>query len=81
MEENKYNYDSVKELLAWAQKVLDNKSYPQGRFQISKCAVALDCGKYLSSMISIISKNWENPTFRPTIDQLYHFRELIERGE
>lgn len=29
-------------------------------------------------MISVISKNWKNPTFYPTIDQLREFKRKIE---
>lgn len=78
-EENKYDHDSVQELLAWAQETLKNKSYPQGA-QLNKSAKILDCAKYLDSMISMISKNWENPTFYPTIDQLREFRTKIEKA-
>lgn len=31
------------------------------------------CGVFLKSMISVISRNKENPTFYPTIDQLCTF--------
>ena len=30
-------------------------------------------------MISVISKNWENPTFHPTIDLLREFRSQLEQ--
>ena len=79
-EENKYNHDSVNELLTWSKDVLDNKKYPTGEFQLDKCAKILDCGKYLDSMISVISRNWENPTFHPSIDQLRLFKEKIEKA-
>ncbi len=35
---------------------------------------------YLASMILVISKNWKNPTFYPTIDQLRLYREKIEKA-
>lgn len=65
-EEKKYDYDSINELLTWAKETLNNKRYPAGEFQLDKCAKILDCGKYLDSMIAVISRNWENPTFYPT---------------
>lgn len=80
-EEKKYDYDSINELLTWAKETLNNKRYPVGEFQLDKCAKILDCEKYLDSMILVISKNWENPTFYPTVDQLRLFREKIEKGE
>lgn len=79
-EEKKYDYDSINELLTWAKETLNNKRYPSGEFQLNKCAKILDCGKFLDSMIAVISRNWENPTFYPTIDQLRTFREKIEKA-
>ena len=77
-EKNKYDHDSVDELLTWAKDVLDNKKYPSGEFQLDKCSKILDCGKYLNSMISVISRNWENSTFNPSVDHLRLFKEKIE---
>lgn len=77
--ENKYNHDSVQELLAWAQGLLNNKAYPPGEYQLNKSTKILDCGKYLESMISMISRNWENPNFYPTIDQLREFKSKLEQ--
>lgn len=59
-QENKYNHDSVNELLTWAKDVLDNKKYPSGEFQLDKCAKILDCLFYvfinmISAFISIYS--------------------------
>lgn len=65
-------------MITWAQETLNNKAYPAGEYQVNKSAKILDCAKYLDSMISVISKNWENPTFHPTIDQLRVFRTKIE---
>lgn len=76
--ENNYNHDSIQELLTWAKDTLDNKKYPQGEFQLNSCAKILDCGKYLDSMIAVISRNWENPTFYPPVDQLRTFREKLK---
>lgn len=76
---NKYDQEAVQELLAWAQGTLNNKTYPAGEYQVNKSTKILDCAKYLDSMISVISKNWENPTFHPTIDQLREFRSQLEQ--
>lgn len=80
MEQNKYDQESIRELLLWAQETLSNKTYPTGAYQLNKSTKILDCAKYLDSMISMISKNWENPTFYPTIDQLREFRTKIEEA-
>lgn len=77
-ENNKYTDESVQELLTWAKDTLDNKKYPAGEFQLDSCAKILDCGKYLDSMIAVITRNWENPTFYPPVDQLRAFREKIK---
>lgn len=78
MVEQKYDHDSVQELLTWAKETLKNKSYPSGRYQVNKSTTILDCGKYLESMIAVISRNWENSTFHPIIEQLREFRKKIE---
>ena len=36
---------------------------------------------YLESLVAMIGRNWENPTFHPTIDQLWEFREKWEGKE
>lgn len=79
--EKKYDNEAVKELLDWAQKTLDNKKYPSGRFEINTSATIIDCGVFLKSMISMISHNWENPTFYPTIGQLRTFRVKVTELE
>ena len=40
-----------------------------------------DGKSYLESLIAMISRNWENPTFYPTIEQLWEFREKWENKE
>ena len=78
-EEHKYDHDSVQELLTWAKETLKNHAYPQGEFLINKATKVLDCASYLSSMIQMISRNWENPTFYPTVDQLREFKAKVEQ--
>ena len=70
-----YNQESVQEILSWAQKILENKAYPKGNIQLNKI---LDCGSFLSTMIQMVSKNWENPTFNTAIDQLREFKKATE---
>lgn len=77
-QEQKYDLESVQELLSWAREVLNNKTYPAGAFQLNKSTKILDCERFLDSMISMISRNWENPTFHPVINQLREFREKIK---
>lgn len=76
-ENSKYTDESVQEQLTWAKETLNNKRCPAGEFQLDKCVKILNCGKYLESMIAVISRNWENPTFYPTIDQLREVRTKI----
>lgn len=66
-------------MITWAQETLNNKTYPAGEYQVNKCAKILDCVKYLEAMVAMISKNWENPTFHPTIDLLREFRSQLEQ--
>ncbi|WP_368111728.1 DUF6965 family protein [Bacteroides nordii] len=73
-----YNYESVQELLSWAKNMLENKTYPEAPYQLNKCTKILDCEVYLNSAIATISSHWENPTFHPTIEHLWEFREKVE---
>lgn len=79
--EQRYNYETVKELLDWAQGLLDSKKYPSGKFKLSNCATVTDCGVFLRSMISMVSRNWENPTFYPVVGQLCAFRAKLSESE
>ena len=74
-----YDYESIQELIIWMQNILKNKSYPHGKYQLNKSTTIIDCSKYIESMISMILKNWENPTYYPTIDQVREFRAKIEK--
>ena len=40
-EENKYNHDSVNELLTWAKDVLDNKKYPSNWINVRRFSTAV----------------------------------------
>ena len=73
-----YNQESVQEILSWAQKILENKAYPKGNIQLNKSTKILDCRSFLSTMIQMVSKNWENPTFNTAIDQLREFKKATE---
>ena len=75
-----HNYDreSVQELLSWAKNMLENNAYPEAPYQL-KCTKILDCEDYLNSAIATISSHWENPTFHPTIEHLWEFREKVEK--
>lgn len=75
--EHDYDLNSVKELLDWAQDMLDNKTYPESPYQVNRSTQIIDCKYYLESSIATISKHWENPTFHPYIWHLWEFRESI----
>lgn len=78
MAQHTYDSESVHELLEWAEKMLETQSYPKEKYQIDKCTVINDCKFYLESLRAMISRNWENPTFHPTIEQLWRYREKWE---
>lgn len=63
MAQHTYDEESVQELLGWAKKMLETKSYPTEKYQVNACTSIIDGKLYLESLISMISKNWENPTF------------------
>ena len=78
MAQHTYDEESVQELLGWAKKMLETKNYPTEKYQVNACISIIDGKLYLESLISMISKNWENPTFHPTIEQLWEYREKWE---
>ena len=77
-EDNKYDQESIRELLSWAQDTLNNKTYPEGGLVLDNCIKVKDVKAHMEAMIQMISKNWENPTFYPTIDMFRRFREKLE---
>ena len=81
MAQHTYDEESVQELLGWAKKMLETKSYPTEKYQLNSCTSINDGKLYLESLISMISRNWENPTFHPTIEQLWEYREKWEGKE
>ena len=68
MVQHTYDEESVQELLGWAKKMIETKNYPTEKYQVNACTSIIDSKLYLESLISMISKNWENPTFHPTIE-------------
>lgn len=76
--EYKYDRESVNEILAWAKSTLESKSYPSGPVQMNVSTKVVNCGFYLKAMISTINANWEKPTYRPAINQLYDFKAKLE---
>ena len=81
MAQHTYDEESVQELLGWAKKMLETKSYPTEKYQLNSCTSIIDGKLYLESLISMISRNWENPTFHPTIEQQWEYREKWEGKE
>ena len=59
------------------QMCIRDRSYPTEKYQVNACTSIIDGKLYLESLISMISKNWENPTFHPTIEQLWEYRETV----
>lgn len=78
MDQHIYENESVQELLVWAKKMLETKNYPTEKYHINKCTTIIDGKLYLEALIAVISKNWENPTFHPTIEQLWEYRQKWE---
>lgn len=77
--ENNYDYNSIQELLSWAEKIIKKKRYPQEEFKLNQYTTIIDCGKHLEAMISTITQNRENPTiYYHTINQLRELRRKLE---
>ena len=70
MAQHTYDNEAVQELLNWAKKMIETKNYPTERYQVNKCTTIIDGKSYLESLIAMISRNWENPTFHPTNEAL-----------
>ena len=86
MAQHTYDNEAVQELLNWAKKMIENYIMQLGEttgteYQVNKCTTIIDGKSYLESLIAMISRNWENPTFYPTIEQLWEFREKWENKE
>ena len=54
MAQHTYDEESVQELLGWAKKMLETKSYPTEKYQVNACTSIIDGKLYLESLISII---------------------------
>lgn len=81
MVQHTYDSESVQELIGWAKKMLETENYPMEKYQINKCTSIINGKLYLTSLITMISRNWENPSFHPTIEQLWEYREKWESRE
>ena len=57
------------------------KIKPREKYELNKCTTIINGKTYLESLVAMIGRNWENPTFHPTIDQLWEFREKWEGKE
>ena len=55
MAQHTYDEESVQELLGWAKKMLETKSYPTEKYQVNACTSIIDGKLYLESLISMIS--------------------------
>ena len=78
MAQHTYDEESVQELLGWAKKMLETKNYPTEKYQVNACTSIIDGKLYLESLISMLPKTRDNPTFTPPIEQLWQYR---EKGE
>ena len=81
MAQHTYDEESVLDPSISPKKMLETKSYPTEKYQLNSCTSIIDGKLYLESLISMISRNWENPTFYPTIEQLWEYREKWEGKE
>ena len=51
MAQHTYDEESVQELLGWAKKMLETKSYPTEKYQLNSCTSIIDGKLYLESLI------------------------------
>lgn len=81
MAQHTYDNEAVQELLNWAKKMIETKNYPTEKYKVNQCTTIIDGKSYLESLIAVISRNWENSTFHPIIEQLWEYREKWEKKE
>lgn len=72
--EEKITKEYVDELLKWGKERLEKKDYPKEPMQISVSHRIPDCEIYIDAMIHTLSRQWENPLFRPMLDEFSDFR-------
>lgn len=76
---NRFSDEGVKFILDWASEVLKSKKCPES-LVLNQSTTIFDCGYFLDAMIRTIRANYSNPLFRPTITQLYDFKEKLEQS-
>lgn len=76
---NRFSEEGVKFIIEWAGELLKSKKYPESLVLNSSTTIT-DCGFYLDAMIRKIRASYTNPLFRPSITQLYNFKEKLEQG-
>ena len=76
---NRFSEEGIKFIIEWAGELLKSKKYPES-LVLNQSTTIFDCGYFLDAMIRTISANYSNVLFRPTISQLYQFKEKLEQG-
>ena len=76
---NRFSEEGVKFILDWADELLKSKKYPES-LSLNSSTTITDCGFYLDAMIRKIRASYTNPLFKPSITQLYNFKEKLEQG-
>lgn len=76
---DRFSEEGVRFILEWAGELLKSKKYPES-LVLNQSTTIVDCGHFLESMIRTIGANHSNVLFRPTISQLYQFKEKLENG-
>lgn len=76
---DRFSEQGVRFILEWAGELLKSKKYPES-LVLNQSTTIVDCGYFLDAMIRTIGANYSNVLFRPTITQLYQFKEKLEKG-
>ncbi len=76
---DRFSEEGVKFIIEWAGELLKSKKYPES-LVLNQSTTIFDCGYFLDAMIRTIRANYSNVLFRPTISQLYQFKEKLEQG-
>ena len=75
--EEKITKEFVDELMKWGEERLAKKDLPKEPVKMNISHSITNCEVYVDSMMHTLSRHWENPLFRPMLDEFCEFRERI----
>lgn len=75
--EEKITKEFIDGLLQWGQERLDKGDYPKETIRVNTSHSIPDCRVYIDAMVHTLALHWENPLFRPMVEEFDEFRHLL----